>query len=482
MQRELARTLDRLAGRSERNQLALYRASGPQAEFHAAGARFRERLLMASNQSGKSFCGSREVAMHLTGRYPADWKGKRFTRPNVWLAGSETGELTRKGIQRLLLGDPADEKKWGTGAIPADCIVDWARASGAVPDLLDYIVVKFHNEAGDHIGNSVIYLKNYQQGRRRWQADTVDGVWFDEEPPLEIYTEGITRTNITMGPIMLTFTPLMGQSRVVLRFIQPAEDDLIGARHRTVVNMTLETCGLYTPEQIEQIVASYPEHERDARTKGIPVLGSGLVWPFHEQDYLEDPFQRPDHWAIINGMDFGYDHPFGAAQLWIDRDADRVFVARTASMRLMTPREHCDVLREWDKDIAGGKDVGKMPWSWPGDGARRDKDPSGEEFAKLYAGELNILPERAQFEDGGVGLEAGVMDIYDRLRTKRWRVIKGATSEWVKEQRGYHRKDGLIVKLQDDVLSASRYAHMMRRFAVVPRLRRTGPQFYNRQS
>jgi phage terminase large subunit-like protein len=51
---------------------------------------------------------------------------------------------------------------------------------------------------------SRITLKAYDQGRERWQGETLDFVWFDEEPPEAIYTEGITRTNATQGITWMT--------------------------------------------------------------------------------------------------------------------------------------------------------------------------------------------------------------------------------------------------------------------------------------
>ena len=64
--------------------------------------------------------GAAEAAIHLTGRYPDWWEGRRWDRPvRVW-AGSETGEVTRDGVQRLLIGEPKDESQWGTGLIPGE--------------------------------------------------------------------------------------------------------------------------------------------------------------------------------------------------------------------------------------------------------------------------------------------------------------------------------------------------------------------------
>lgn len=76
-----------------------------------------------------------------------------------------------------------------------------------------------------------------------------------------------------------------------------------------------------------------------------------------------------------------------------------------------------------------------------------------------------MLPQRASFEDGTFGVEAGIAEMLDRMQTNRFKVF-GHLNDWFEEFRLYHRKEGLIVKLGDDLLSASRYGVMMRRFAV----------------
>jgi phage terminase large subunit-like protein len=168
---------------------------------------------MAGNQLGKTYCGAAEVAMHLTGQYPAWWDRPRWDRPTRWWAGSKTGEVTRDGVQRLLIGEPKDEGQWGTGMIPADDLLEWSRRQG-VADALDNATVKHARAA-----NSTLGFKSYDQGRQKWQGETLDGVWFDEEPPLDIYMEGLTRTNATGGIAMITFTPLLGMSDVVAMFL-----------------------------------------------------------------------------------------------------------------------------------------------------------------------------------------------------------------------------------------------------------------------
>ena len=355
--------LTELDRRQRTNRLRAYRPYVKQREFHAAGATHRERLFMAGNQLGKTVAGAAEVAMHLTGRYPDWWDGKRFDRATTWLAGSESYELTRDGVQRLLVGPPDKEEEWGTAYIPADAIVGRTRRIG-VSNALDSITVR-------HVGgnSSSLLFKAYEQGRGKWQANTVDGVWFDEEPPLDVYIEGITRTNTTQGPVFLTFTPLMGMSDVVARFLMEDSED------RKVISMTIDDAEHYTPEERAKIIASYPLHEREARTKGIPSMGSGLIFPIVEDEIVVEPFAIPALWPQIVGIDFGYDHPFGAVRLAHDRDNDIVYVTADYRKRQAGPVIHAASIKPWGEWI---------PVAWPHDGLRKDKDPSGKEFRKLY--------------------------------------------------------------------------------------------------
>lgn len=445
--RELMLLLEEQERRKRRNRLATYKPYAKQLEFHKAGAAYREVLFMAGNQLGKTLAGAAEAAMHLTGLYPDWWPGRRWDRPIVMLAGSESYELTRDGVQRLLIGPPLNEEDWGTGYIPKSCIVSTTRRNG-VSGALDSVTVR-------HVsgGTSVVLFKGYDQGRSKWQANTVDYVWFDEEPPEDVYLEGITRTNATGGSVAVTFTPLKGMSTVVARYVMPGEDE--GAKYRTVVTMTIDDAEHYSPEERARIIASYPAHEREARTKGVPSLGSGRIFPIVEESITVSPFEIPKHWPRIGGLDFGYDHPFGAVEIAWDRDSDVIYVTKEYRERETTPLIHSGALKPWGI---------WLPWSWPHDGLQHDKG-SGEQLAVQYRGHgLNMLPERATFEDGGNGVEAGLTDMLERMQTGRWKVFSTCPL-WFEEFRLYHRQDGQVVKERDDVISASRYALMMKRHA-----------------
>ena len=447
---ELLELLEIKDRRRRTNWLKHYRPYAKQREFHERGATFRERLFSAGNQLGKTYSGAAEVAMHATGLYPDWWTGHRFRRPTRWVVGSESAELTRKGVQRLLLGPPETRDEWGTGAIPKSHLKGWSMKPG-VPDAVASITVK--NEYG---GESVIQFNSYDQGRTKWQADTLDGVWMDEEPPMDVYTEALTRTNATGGILFITFTPLLGMSQVVKRFLKDKPEGT------TVVTMTIDDAEHYTPEQRAQTIARYPEHEREARTRGIPMMGSGMIFPVAESSISCEPFPIPPHWARICGIDFGIDHPAGFACLAHDRDTDTLYLYDGWRFKGKTAAEHAMTV------VAKG--YHHIPWAWPHDGLQRDK-AGGQILKDQYKSfGMNMLPERAQFppttegKGGGNSVEAGLSLLLERMQTRRFRVFS-TVGDFFEEMRQYHRKDGLVVKEDDDLLDAVRYGLMMLRKA-----------------
>lgn len=427
-------------------RLELFRPYTKQKDFFAAGRTYRERLLRAGNQLGKSFAGGAEAAYHLTGQYPDWWTGRVFDRPVAAWAGAPTGETARDNPQRVLLGRPGQH---GTGMIPAANIIEVVAARG-VADLADYVRVRHPK------GESVIKFKTYDQGRIKWQGDTLDFVWFDEEPPLDIYTEGITRTNATKGFCYLTFTPLLGMSEVVRRFLVENNPD----RHDT--NMVIEDAEHIEPAERQRIIDSYPAHEREARTKGVPIMGSGLIFPVADSQITVKAFEIPDHWAQIGSLDFGWDHPTAAVRLAHDRDNDIVYVMAAYRVREATPLIHSAALRSWGD---------WLPWAWPHDGLQHSKD-SGKPLAEQYRiNGLRMLSEHAKYppnDDGTAGqsgVEAGLMDMLMRMQTGRLKVFEHL-NDWFEEKRLYHRQDGKVIKEYDDLMSATRYGIMSLRYAI----------------
>jgi len=447
---ELARNLEELKRRQEENRLSYYKPYAKQRTFHELGATARERMFLAGNQLGKTYSGAAEMAMHLTGLYPSWWQGRRFAGPvRAWAAGV-TGESTRDNPQRLLLGPLGLQ---GTGSIPKDRILEVRNGRG-IPDAVDSVLVR-HKDGG----TSQLGFKSYERGREKLQGETLDVIWLDEEPPSDIYTEVLARITARQGLVYLTATPLLGMSEVVRRFISEPNES------RSSVTMTIDDVEHISAAEKQIIIDAYPEHEREARVKGIPMLGEGRVFPIAEELIREPAMPIAKHWPRICGMDFGYDHPTAAAWLAWDRDADAVHIYDVYRLRKETPVIHAAAIKargEW------------IPVAWPHDGQAAEKG-SGDTLAAIYKKQgLKMLSQHATFADGGNSVEAGVMEMLQRMQTGRLKVAEHL-EPFFDEFRLYHRKDGRIVKEHDDVLSACRYGLMMLRAA------RTAPD-YSRMS
>ena len=413
--------------------------------FFAAGATRSERGVVAANRVGKSEgIGAYELTLHLTGEYPKWWVGRRFDKPIDAIAAGDTGTTTRDIVQKKLLGSWVDK---GTGLIPGERLGRVVPKQG-VAEGADRAYVK-------HVsgGWSVVQFRSYDQKREAFQGTERDVIWCDEEPPEDIYVECVLRTMTTHGIILCTFTPLNGATDIVQAFIK--EDG-----GKFYMNMTWDDAPHLTEKDKAEYLQKIPAHMRDARTKGTPMLGDGPIFPIEEETIRCVPFPIPPHWAQLGGMDFGWDHPFAAVKIAWDRDVDCIYVTNAYRERHQTPIMHAAAIKPW----GGRGDNQWLKWAWPKDGLQTEKG-KGEDLALRYREQrLRLLDDHATHDEGGDSVESGIMDLLDRMSTGRFKVFANL-GEWFEEFRLYHRKKGVIVKLKDDLMSATRYAVMMKREA-----------------
>jgi len=426
-----------------------------QAEFHNAGAKYAERLLLAANRTGKTRTGSAEVAMHLTGLYPPWWKGRRFTQAVTVWTGAERTEDSKDIVQEALLGRLGE---LGTGWLPGDTIVRTSTRQAGVPEVVEKIYVR-HVSGGVSICN----LKTYQQEAKGWRGKSVDLCWLDETVPMDIYTEALTRLLDRKGIMIVTFTPTEGPTAVVRHFLEGDR-----AKGIYVKNVTWDDAPHLDKDERERLWSSYPPHERETRAKGLPMLGTGAVFPIGDDDLTVKPMPIPPHWSRINGIDFGIDHPAAGVFCAWDKDADTFYVYDCYKSPGQTPVYHAAAMKkhgDW------------VPNAWPHDGMQRDKG-SGIALKDMYRRHgLYMLKEHAHYPDErGNHREPGVIEMYEWMRTGRFKVFS-TLSQWFEEKRLYHRKDGKIVDQFDDIMSATRMAFIMRRYAKTqPTLTARGPR------
>ena len=445
-----------------------------QHEFHRMGRSHFERLLMAANAVGKTLTGGYETAIHATGLYPDDWDGIRFDHPTLIWVGSISNETQREYTQPMLLG-PDLAEGLGLGFIPKDRIIKVTTRQAGIPNVVDEVHVR-------HVTGGVtrILFKTYKQGWRAWQGAAPHVVWLDEQPDdnsldeAGIYAEAQTRVLRTDGIIYMTLTPLLGETETIRHFTEPQAEGIgwMGA--------TWDDAPHLSEDRKKALIASYPHWQRDARTKGIPLLGEGAVFPIPEEDITVAPIEIPNYWPQIAGIDFGYNHPFGWARLAHDRDRDVVYVIDCFRAKEEIPDLHVATIKR--------RCPNWVPHAWPHDGL--NTEPSGgDKLIRAYMGQgINLLTKSAHYAPkpgeqpklGGQPQWPIINDLLERMQTDRFKIF-ATCQPWFSEYRSYHTrrmKDGQvkIVALHDDTLKASFYAYMMIRFAgteVVQRIRRS---------
>lgn len=425
-----------------------------QVRFHGLGGPNIERMICAANRVGKSRTAASEIAIHLTGRYPAWWTGMRYDRPVDVMVGAETNLASRDIVQLALLGkydsnaDPS-MSGLGTGWLPLDSI-DANRITKrtcGVDNVVDQVLVR--HRLG---GFSTVCFRTYEQGASKWQGTSYDIVWLDEEPDMGLFSEANMRRLDKRGMLIFTRTPLYGMSDVVKHFVD-------GGPGVHVVNATWDDAPHLDADAKAQLLASTPPHERETRSAGVPMMGTGAVYPIRDEDIWCDPFPIPAHFRQLVGIDFGWDHP--AAGVWgaFDADTDTWYITDCYKA------DHKDVAYHAEQIKSRGQWI---PVAWPHDGLKKDPN-SGIELARQYRLQgVKMLGISARYDDKSGSkqpVDPAVQEIYLRMVEGKFKVFRHL-SEWLEEKRMYHRKDGIIVDRQDDLMAATRYLIMMRRYAL----------------
>ncbi len=209
---------------------------------------------------------------------------------------------------------------------------------------------------------------------------------------------------------------------------------------KAVVTATWDDVPHLTELQKSELWGSIPPYQRDARSKGIPQLGSGAIYPVPESEILVDPFELPVFWPRGYGLDVGWNR---TAAVWgaHDRDADVVYLYSEHYRGQAEPSIHAEAIRARGDWMHGAID--------PASRGRGQKD--GEQLLQNYV-DLGLNLSKAEN-----GVDAGLFDVWQRLSTGRLRVFK-SLQNWLAEYRLYRRDEkGAVVKTNDHLMDATRY-------------------------
>lgn len=284
-------------------------------EFFDAGAVYKQRFFRAANRVGKTIAGGVENTYHLTGLYPPGWRGLRRTGPlNLW-ACSITSDMVKRRIQKLMLGEVGD---FGTGLIPKDCI-DFDSLKDAKKQETPIGSVRIKHVSGAY---STLSFKSYQQGWLAFQSDEAS-VWLDELPEPDVYAECLKRTMTGNNYLMITGTPLEGPIGTTKLFMVGNKIDAGDVGNgKFVTTCTWDDVPHLSEQDKADILASLPEYQREAASKGIPVLGAGAIFTAQPEQYTIEDFEIPAHWPRVCGIDVSQGSPGNArfAAVWVAFD------------------------------------------------------------------------------------------------------------------------------------------------------------------
>lgn len=468
LRRHAKKMLTELEYRRKYRRIDFYRPNRKQREFHNAIA--REKALRAGNQLGKTQAAGAQMTFDALAFYPGWYEGRRFLeRPKIeraedflgWAACTTQGK-TRDGAQTKLLGDIRQHGGLGTGLIPLDAIVGRPTMARGISDFVD--TVRLTRESG---GAALIRFKTYEMDREAFQGEAVDVIWLDEDISRHddtVYGECIARLVTTRGTIMCSLSPLLGMSPLRKRFKERAGSGECVDIVMTIHDAAVSAGGHIPDDQIEAIIAGYKLSERATRAFGADMQGEGSVFetPVDVIKHNRTLQDFPTYWPWLWGVDFRHSgaasggHPFAAVLAVRDPDNDVIYIVHALRLFGLAP-VHVAAMK--------ANPMRNAPVAWPHDGGRAAGIVTGETLAATYK-KLGLVmrPTHATFADGGYNFEAGIADMEMRFASGRLKIASHLT-EAFDEYQNYHRVDGLVHKVDDDIMSAIRVVCMDIRFA-----------------
>ncbi|ELI5583694.1 terminase large subunit [Escherichia coli] len=431
------------------------------------------RFLMAANRIGKTFCGASEMAMHLTGRYPDWYKGRRIEGSGrlYWCIGPNL-KMVKEIQQKELIGtDDCRTDELGTGAIPLDCIVT-EKSKGWQSDgaLLESVRIK-HVDGGT---NTLKFMGGTDP--KSLEGRKVCFVWIDEEGDYsdEIYGQCIARTanGIGIGEnglIMITATPIHGTTPLTQQFIENKTGKLF------MQNVQWTDCPMFSPEQVKEMIDALPPWEREMRSKGIPFVGAGAVFEVSDDVIKVDDLDIVPlpHWRCIAGIDFGHvEDPTVIVIALYDPDNEKYYIYREFLLNESQEERSASGVARTLKNSPFRNIAIRVPHDA---GLYSDAQEANGKLLIEYG--LNVIrdPFRnptdldlgIRYNDKGGSprkIEPGLAKMRDLMRKEKLKV-SNVCDGWLREKRTYSYKfnpksQKLDYSKPDHTIDASRYAVM----------------------
>lgn len=268
----------------------------------------RNRWVFGGNRTGKTECGAVEVIYLARGNHPFKNVGKSTSGWVVSLSRQVQRDVAQSKILNYL------NPEW-----IVDVVMSEGKKSSAEGGVIDYILIK--NIYG---GCSKIGFKSCDQGREKFQGTSLDYVWFDEEPPYDIYLECKMRVLDRCGEVFGTMTPLKGLTWVYDEiYLNSNNDDDVWYQF-----MSWKDNPFLKKKEIEKLSLIMSQEELESRCEGkFMSLGGGVYSEFDENIHVIEPFEVPISWYDNISIDPGLNNPLSAHWYAVDYDGNVYVIA-----------------------------------------------------------------------------------------------------------------------------------------------------------
>jgi len=239
-----------LAQAAQNPGIDAYVPHASQEKFHKSTA--KEKLYIGGNRSGKSVGSVAEAVWRLTGKHPY-----RNDLP-VPCKGRVVAVDIEDGIKKIVLPEFA---RW----TPPSFL-----KNGSFEDSYDK-----QSRTLTLTNKSFVEFMSYEQEVEKFAGTSRHFVYFDEEPPEDIYNECLMRLVDTDGDYWIAMTPLIEMSWTKDRIYEPW---LNGDESIFVLTVNTEENPHIKIEALQRITRGLSDSEKAARISGQFITRTGLIY------------------------------------------------------------------------------------------------------------------------------------------------------------------------------------------------------------
>lgn len=307
-----------------------------QIKFHQCNK--KNRWVFGGNRTGKTECGAVETIWLLRGNHPYKKNKKNVLGWAVSLSTQVQRDVAQSKILSYL------PKEW-----IADIVMLSGKKESPASGVIDKIYIK--NVFG---GISVLGFKSCDQGREKFQGTSLDFVWFDEEPPYDIYLECKMRVIDRCGELFGTMTPLKGLTWVYDEiYLNQKKDDEVWYE-----NISWQDNPFLDKKQIKKLMSQMSDDEIDARCNGKFTFSGGMVYSNFDDENIMEPFDISKNLYDMISIDPGFRNALSCH--FYARDSDgNIFVIAEHYAENLTVQEHSAAIKniasrlDWPRDYDG---------------------------------------------------------------------------------------------------------------------------------